>query len=57
MNVKKISVHAIGMSFAAVAVWLLNTYGGVAVPAEVAVAFGTIAAAVVSFFTPDSMEE
>ena len=57
MNVKKISAHTVGMALAAVTVWGLNALGGVAVPAEVAVAFGTLASAGVSFMLPDEVEE
>lgn len=55
-NVIKISAHALGMAFAAVAVWGLKVTKGIETPAEVAVAFGTIAAAVVSLLLPDDQE-
>ena len=57
MNGKKISAHAVGASLAAIAVWAINTWSGVAVPAEVAVAFGTVAAVVVGLLTPDHLED
>lgn len=54
MDTKKISVHAVGMAVAAVVVWVLGMW--VAIPAPIAVAFGTIAAAVVKWIVPDEME-
>jgi len=56
MNGKKISAHAVGAALAAIVVWAINTWSGVAVPAEIAVAFGTVAAVAVSFALPDEME-
>jgi hypothetical protein len=56
MNGKKISAHAVGAALAAIAVWAINTWSGIAVPAEIAVAFGTVAAVAVSFAVPDSLE-
>jgi hypothetical protein len=56
MNGKKISAQLVGAAAAVVTVWAINTWGGVAVPAEVAVAFGTIASVIVSWLTPDEME-
>ena len=57
MNGKKISAHVVGSAIAAIAVWAMNTWSGVVVPAEIAVAFGTIAAVAVSILTPDEWEE
>lgn len=57
MNVKKISAHAVGMAVAAVAVWSLGQFAAIMVPAEVSVAFGTLAAAAVSYLLPDEVEE
>lgn len=57
MNGKKISAHAVGAAIAAIVVWALQQYGKVAVPPEVAVAFGTVAAVVVSIVTPDDKED
>lgn len=57
MNVKKISAHAIGAALAAVVVWALGQFAKVMVPAEVSVAFGTLAAGVVSYIIPDEVEE
>lgn len=57
MNVKKISAHAIGAALAAVTVWALGQFAKIMVPAEVSVAFGTIAAAGVSYLLPDEVEE
>lgn len=56
MKPKKISAHAIGAALAAVAVWCINAWSGMEVPAEVAVAFGTIAAGIVSWIVPDEIE-
>ena len=50
MNGKKISAHGFGMAVAGIVVWAINTWGGVTVPAEVAVAFGTVAAWIVGYF-------
>jgi hypothetical protein len=57
MNVKKMSAHAIGMAIAGVAVWAIGAFAKIMVPAEVAVAFGTLAAAAVSLALPDEVEE
>lgn len=58
MNKKmvRLSAHGIGMAIAGVAVWALKVWGKVDTPPEVAVAFGTIAAAVVSLLLPDERE-
>ena len=56
MNGKKISAHAVGAALAAIIVWAINTWSGIAVPAEVAVAFGTVAAVAVSLVVPDALE-
>lgn len=56
MNVVKISVHALGMAVAGVAVWALRVWAHVETPAEVAVAFGTIAAAAVQVLIPNEKE-
>lgn len=56
MNVKKISAHAVGMALSMLAVWAMNQFAMIVVPAEIAVAFGTIAATVVSLLLPDEME-
>lgn len=53
---KKISAHAIGAALAAVLVWGINTWSGIQVPAEISVAFGTIAAGIVSWVIPDEIE-
>lgn len=55
-NVVKISVHALGMALAGVAVWALRVWMKVETPAEVAVAFGTIAAAIVQLIIPNEKE-
>lgn len=57
MNAKKYSAQAAGMALAAITVWVVKSWGGIDVPSEVAVAFGTVYAIVVSLLTPDSWEE
>ena len=57
MNGKKLSAQAAGMALAAITVWAVKSWGGVDVPSEVAVAFGTVFAIVVSLVTPDAWEE
>jgi hypothetical protein len=56
-DVIKISAHGVGAALAAVLVWALGAFAKVAVPAEVSVAFGTLAAAGVSYLLPDEVEE
>lgn len=46
---KRITAHGFGFALAAIVVWALGAFGGIAVPAEVAVAFGTVAAGIVEF--------
>lgn len=57
MNGKKLSAHVVGGALAAIVVWAVNTWSGVVVPAEIAVAFGTVFAVAVSLVTPDAWEE
>ena len=57
MNGKKISAHAVGAALAGISVWAINTWSGVVVPAEIAVAFGTVFAVGVSWVVPDEMED
>ena len=56
MNGKKVSAHVLGAALAGITVWATKQFGGVEVPAEVAVAFGTVAAVAVSLLLPDEME-
>lgn len=42
MNGKKITAQVLGGAVAGIVVWSLNTYAHAAVPAEIAVAFGTV---------------
>lgn len=56
MNGKKISAHAVGAALAAIVVWALGTWAKVNVPPEVAVAFGSVAAVLVSLLIPDAQE-
>ena len=53
----RLSAHGLGMAIAGVAVWALKVWGKAETPPEVAVAFGTIAAAVVSLLLPDEKEQ
>ena len=57
MKGKKISVHTVGMALAAITIWALRAFGKIEVPAEIAVAFGTIVAVAVSILVPDDKEE
>lgn len=56
MKGKKISAHAVGAALAAISVWALNAFAKISVPPEIAVAFGTVAAVVVSIAVPDESE-
>lgn len=56
MKGKKFSAHVCGGAVAAIVVWLINAFSGVTVPAEVAVAFGTVGAMAVGILMPDAME-
>jgi uncharacterized membrane-anchored protein len=56
MNGKKVAAQAVGAALAGITVWVLGSFAKVMVPAEVAVAFGTIFSVVVSILTPDSRE-
>lgn len=57
MNGKKISAQIAGGALASIVVWLINAFSGVQVPAEVAVAFGTVFAIVVTLIVPGKMED
>ena len=56
MNGKKVAAQAVGAALAGITVWALGQWAKIAVPAEVAVAFGTIFSVVVSLVTPDDKE-
>jgi hypothetical protein len=56
MNGKKISAQVVGMALASIAVWSADAFGGVKVPAEIAVAVGTVVSVLVSIMTPDELE-
>jgi hypothetical protein len=56
MKGKRIAAQAVGAALAAIAVWGLNQWAKIAVPAEVAVAFGTVFSVAVSLLTPDERE-
>lgn len=56
MNGKKIAAQAVGAALAGVTVWALGAFAKVLVPAEVAVAFGTLYSVVVSLLVPDEKE-
>jgi len=56
MNGKKISAQLLGAALAGITVWGLGSFAAVIVPAEVAVAFGTVFSVAVSALTPDDKE-
>jgi hypothetical protein len=56
MNGKKVAAQAVGAALAGITVWALGSFAKVMVPAEVAVAFGTLFSVVVSLLTPDEKE-
>lgn len=56
MNGKKIVPQVVGMALASIAVWASDSFGGVKVPPEIAVAIGTVVSVAVSLITPDDLE-
>jgi hypothetical protein len=56
MNGTKVAAQAVGAALAGITVWALGAFAKITVPAEVAVAFGTIFSVVVSLLVPDSQE-
>ena len=56
MNGRKIASQAVGAALAGITVWALGQWAKIIVPAEVAVAFGTVFSVVVSLITPDEKE-
>jgi hypothetical protein len=56
MNGKRIVPQVVGMALGSIAVWAADVFGGVKVPAEIAVAVGTVVSVVISVLTPDDME-
>jgi hypothetical protein len=56
MNGTKVAAQAVGAALAGITVWALGVFAKILVPAEVAVAFGTIFSVVVSLLVPDSQE-
>lgn len=56
MKGTKIVPQVVGMALASIAVWASDAFGGVKIPAEIAVAIGTVVSVVVSLLTPDAME-
>jgi hypothetical protein len=57
MNGKKVAAQAVGAALAGITVWALHSWTKVIVPAEIAVAFGTLYAVVVSLLVPDELED
>jgi hypothetical protein len=56
VNGKKVVSQAVGAALAGITVWALGAFAKVMVPAEVAVAFGTLFSVAVSVLTPDDKE-
>jgi hypothetical protein len=56
MNGKKVAAQAVGAALAGITVWALHSWTKVVVPAEVAVAFGTVFSVAVSLLVPDELE-
>jgi hypothetical protein len=56
MNGKKVAAQAVGAALAGITVWVLGAFAKIMVPAEVAVAFGTLFSVVVSLLVPDAKE-
>jgi hypothetical protein len=56
MNGTKIASQAVGAALAGITVWVLGQWAKIIVPAEVAVAFGTVFSVVVSLLVPDAQE-
>jgi hypothetical protein len=56
MNGKKVAAQAVGAALAGITVWVLGAFAKIMVPAEVAVAFGTLFSVTVSLLTPDEKE-
>jgi hypothetical protein len=56
MNGTKVAAQAVGAALAGITVWALGAFAKITVPAEVAVAFGTIFSVVVSLLVPDAQE-
>jgi hypothetical protein len=56
MNGKKVAAQAVGAALAGITVWVLGVFAKIMVPAEVAVAFGTLFSVVVSLLVPDAKE-
>lgn len=56
MTGKKIAPQLLGAALGAISVWAADAFAGVKIPAEIAVAIGTVISVLVSIATPDSME-
>lgn len=56
MNGKKVSVQLLGAALAGITVWAVHVWTKVVIPAEVAVAFGTVYSVVASLLLPDEKE-
>lgn len=56
MKGKQISAQVVGMALAVIIVWMMRQFAKLDVPAEVAVAFGTVASVGVSLMVPDDKE-
>jgi hypothetical protein len=57
MTGKKVSAHLLGAALAAILIWALRQFAKIEVPAEIAVAFGTVAAVAVVLVMPDKVVE
>lgn len=56
MKGKQISAQVLGMALAGIFVWALGAFAKIAIPAEIAVAFGTVFSIGASLLIPDNME-
>lgn len=56
MKGKQISAQIVGAALAAITVWAIGEFAKIAIPPEIAVAFGTIFSVAASILIPDHME-
>lgn len=56
MKGKQISAQVVGLALAGIVVWALGAFAKIAIPPEIAVAFGTLFSVGASIVIPDEME-
>ncbi len=56
MKGKQISAQVVGLAVAAIGAWAFQTATKITIPAEIAVAFGTVCSVLASVIIPDNME-